>query len=594
MQNLPLTILSKEEGIPIPNNMYSFSLTHEAAQKFETALLELRPGIKDKFFAIAISNEGSIALELCSTEQEKIDSTEPIGVVAMLVAKKVRDFDTLIKCKVIFRTNIKELHLKENKNFYVPYNKIQDKILPGEEDLITDLALLISYIVENENIFSPNLKQRVKATNNIIKVANILVNDLPIDGEDRLEYLQYKNNLERVTFVIRNLFVMLTKLRSPRDPTRSKNVFVPLDQTAERIDPEKAKKLILSLSSLTQERTRDKDQEEKPLPETIPEAAREKILQERTRLKELPPSSLEYQTVKEYLSWLEGLPWNKYSYKEPDLKNFINILNKSHYGLDQVKECILEHMTIEKLSDRSRGSVICFIGPPGTGKTSIAKSIANATNRKIIKIALGGMGDEAEIRGHRRTYVASRPGRIISGLKNCETFDPLILLDEVDKLDSTRGDPTAALLELLDPEQNNEFIDRYLEAPIDLSKVMFICTANYEENIPPALKDRLEIVRFRQYNKEERREIVERFIIPEVKKDFFLNDFDIVFTEDSLARICMEVGVRDIKRTIQKLLRKAAVKIVVHNAQSVEITTTDVSNILADALKKGRVGFSGA
>ncbi len=590
VQNLPLTILSKEEGIPIPNNIFSFSLTHEAAQKFETAVVELRPGITDDFFAIAISNEGSIALELCATEEEKINATEPIGVVAMLISKKTRDFDTLVKCKVLFRTNIKDLHLKENSKYYVPYNKIQDKILPGEEELIADLSLLISYIVENENIFSSSLKRRVKNTKNLIKVANILVNDLPLECEDRLEYLQYKSNLDRVTFVIRNLFVMLTKLRSPSEPVKTKRVFIPLDNTADKIDPEKAKKLLLSLS---QSLSREEDSEQKPIPKNLPSEIKEKIEQERTRLKELPPSSLEYQTVKEYLGWLEGLPWGKFSYEEPDLKKFINILNESHYGLDQVKECILEHMTIEKLSEGSRGSVICFIGPPGTGKTSIAKSIAKATNRKIIKIALGGMGDEAEIRGHRRTYVASRPGRIISGLKNCQTYDPLILLDEVDKLDSTRGNPTAALLELLDPEQNNEFVDRYLETPIDLSKVMFICTANYEENIPPALKDRFEIITFRQYNKEERREILERFLIPQVTKDFSLEDFSISFTEDSLARICMQAGVRDIKRTIQKLLRKAAVRILVHDEQSVEITADDVSNILADTLNKGRVGFSG-
>ena len=589
MQNLPLTILSKEEGIPIPDNIFSFSLTHEASQQFKVSNVELRPGVTDKFFAIAISNEGSIALELCSTEEERMQNTEPIGVVALLISKKIRDFDTLVKAKVLFRTEIQDLRLHKDA-YSIPYNKIEDKILPGEEELIADLALLINYIVENENIFSANLKQRVKNTKNLIKASNILVNDLPLDTEDRLEYLQYRSNLERVTFVIRNLFLLLTKLRGPKTKTRKAKVYIPLDDGMDGIDPEKAKKLILSLS---QSLPKEKKETDSPIPEGAPEEVKKKIQQERNRLKELPPSSLEYQTVKEYLGWVEGIPWNKLSYKEPNLKTFIDLLNETHYGLDQVKECILDHMTIEKLSDRSRGSVICFLGPPGTGKTSIAKSIAKATNRKIIKIALGGMSDEAELRGHRRTYVASRPGRIISGIKNCETLDPLILLDEVDKIAASKGDPASALLEILDPEQNNEFIDRYVEIPVDLSNVMFICTANYEENIPPALRDRFEIVEFREYTPEERREILKSFLIPEVIEDFSLSTFDIEFTEDSLTRISLQAGVRDIKRTVQKLLRKAAVKIVVDEQPSVEITEADVNKILKTKKSKRSIGFSG-
>jgi ATP-dependent Lon protease len=327
-------------------------------------------------------------------------------------------------------------------------------------------------------------------------------------------------------------------------------------------------------------------------PDNISFEIKEKISQETERLKNLPSTSLEHQTVKEYLNWLQKLPWNKFSYQEPDLKNFKSILNESHYGLDQVKECILEHMTIEKLSNNSRGTIICFVGPPGTGKTSIAKAIAKATNRKIIKIALGGMSDEAELRGHRRTYVASRPGRIIAGLKSCQTFDPLILLDEIDKLDSYRGNAGNALLEILDPEQNNEFIDRYMEVPIDLSKVLFICTANYENKIPPALKDRFEIIEFREYNQKEKNIIVEKFLIPEIMQDYSITDLDINFEDDSLVRICLQAGIRDIKRTIQKLLRKAAVKITVENETSVKITQKDVDSILNNKSNGSRkVGF---
>ena len=423
MQDIPLTILSKEEGIPIPNNLFSFSLSHEASSKMETVEIELRPGVKEKFFAIGISNDNSISIEICASEEEKKSSLNKIGVICILKARKTRDFDTLVKCKVVCRTHLDTLHLKDT-SYWIPFKKIKEEILPGEEELVSDLSILINYIITNESIFSPALKAKVKATSNLMKVANIIVSDIPLDNEDRLEFLQYENNLERITFVIRHLFVILASVRSDN----SRNI----NPVRRNITPAEAAQIIFAASGQPEAIHDDEPNA------SIPKDVQSKIKKEKQRLKELPPSSLEYQTIKEYLNWMEGLPWGNFSYKEPDLKSFIPILNKSHYGLDQVKECILEHMVIEKLSENSRGSVICFLGPPGTGKTSIAKSIAEATNRKIIKIALGGMSDEAELRGHRRTYVASRPGRLIAGLKNCGTFDPIILLDEVDKITTSR------------------------------------------------------------------------------------------------------------------------------------------------------------
>lgn len=582
MHEIPLTILSKEEGIPIPNNLFRFSLSHEAAAKMETVEVELRPGIKEKFFAIGVSNDTSIAIELCASEEEKKDNLNPIGVICILKAEKVRDFDTLVKAKIVCRTHLRQLALKR-ESYWIPFEKIKEEILPGEEELVNDLSILINYIIANENIFSPTLKAKVKTTDDLIKIANVIVSDIPLDHEDRLEYLQYQSNLERITFVIRHLFVILASIRAG-DNNRSTATI------RRNMTPSEAASIIYAANAAHNNPSIEKETNSSV---SAPKEVRSKIEKEKQRLKELPPSSLEYQTIKEYLAWLEGLPWGNFSYKEPDLKKFISILNKSHYGLDQVKECILEHMVIEKLSDNSRGSVICFLGPPGTGKTSIAKSIAEATNREIIKIALGGMSDEAELRGHRRTYVASRPGRIIAGLKNCGTFDPIVLLDEVDKMGNSRGDPTSALLEILDPEQNNEFIDRYIESPIDLSKVMFICTANYEEQIPPALKDRFEIIYFRDYDYEEKLVILEEFLIPEVKADFHLDSHPISFSSDTLARIASLGGIRDIKRGVQKLLRKAAVQIVVNEQTSVEITPEDVESLKKNKNKTKNIGFGG-
>jgi ATP-dependent Lon protease len=248
-------------------------------------------------------------------------------------------------------------------------------------------------------------------------------------------------------------------------------------------------------------------------------------------------------------------------------------------------------MTIEQISGTSQGTTLCFAGPPGTGKTSIAKQIAKATNRKIVKIAFGGMTDEAEIRGHRRTYVAAKPGRIVTGLREANTMDPLFLLDEVDKIGGHKGDPVSALLELLDPEQNSEFIDRYLEVGIDLSKAMFICTANYLEQVPPPLKDRLEIIKFRDYTYDEKVVIANDFLLPNAIKEYGLENFTISFEAGTVESLCRISAIRDIQRRIKKLLRKAAVSIQIHKKESFTITKKLIEETFQKMGEKRSLGF---
>ena len=321
----------------------------------------------------------------------------------------------------------------------------------------------------------------------------------------------------------------------------------------------------------------------------VPEAVMEVIHEELNKLSFLDNHSSEFNVTRNYLDWLTSMPWGKYSSENLEISRAKDVLEEDHYGMDDVKKRILEFIAVSQLKKSTQGKILCFYGPPGVGKTSIARSIARALNREYFRFSVGGMTDVAEIKGHRRTYVGAMPGKVIQCLKKTKTENPLVLIDEVDKIGKGyQGDPSSALLELLDPEQNANFLDHYLDVPVDLSKVLFICTANVTHTIPEPLRDRMEMIDVSGYVAEEKLAIAERYLIPQASGMSGVTKEQITITDQALHKLiksyCRESGVRNLQKQIEKIFRKVAYKLVSEEARDISVGEENLQEFVGKPL----------
>jgi ATP-dependent Lon protease len=336
----------------------------------------------------------------------------------------------------------------------------------------------------------------------------------------------------------------------------------------------------------------------------MPKPVMEEVERQLKKLERMHPDSAETATLRNWLDWMVTLPWGKSTKDNLDLKEAQKILDEDHYGLEKIKERIVEYLAVRKLKEKMKGPLLCFVGPPGVGKTSLGRSIARALGRKFVRLSLGGVKDEAEIRGHRRTYVGSMPGRIIQGIHQAGANNPVFMMDEVDKIGADfRGDPSSALLEVLDPEQNNSFRDHYLGVPFDLSNVMFICTANLTDTIQPAFLDRMEVLRLSGYTEDEKLEIAKRHIVPKQVEEHGLTPAQLVFTDRALRAMInsytREAGLRNLEREVAAISRKVARKVAEGDTSAVRITPSSVHRYLGapkilpeERLKKDEMGIA--
>ena len=435
---------------------------------------------------------------------------------------------------------------------------------------------------------NPDTVQSLKSRADVSKVPDIIVGYLPLALTEKEELLE----MASLKLRLRKLYEILVREQEIADV--AKNISEQVHQQVEQNQKEyylreQIKAISKELGENEDVQAEIAEYKEQMSKLKMPQNVAEKINKELGRLAKMPPMTPEGAVIRTYIDSLLALPWGKFTKDNFDIDKAQDVLDKDHYGLKKVKERILEYLAVRALSKSTRGPILCLVGPPGVGKTSLASSIAKAIKRKFTRISLGGVRDEAEIRGHRRTYIGSMPGRIIHGMQTCGCMNPVFLLDEIDKMASDfRGDPASALLEVLDPEQNNSFSDHFIEFPFDLSHVFWIVTANAVDTIPPALLDRLEIIQLSSYTDEEKVKIAQLHLLPKELKLNGLGKYKVSVSEKAIRRVIhdytREAGVRNLERKLAGICRKVAFKIVKGKGKGAQVTEKNLEKYLGPVI----------
>jgi ATP-dependent Lon protease len=517
-------------------------------------------------------------------DEPATDAIYQVGTLAS-VLQLLKLPDGTVKVLVEGTARAKIVRYTDNTDYFeAEVERIPESV--GAKDEIEALARSAvtqfeSYVKLNKKI-SPEVLGTVAQIEDYSKLADTIASHLAIkiaDKQDVLETLTISERLERVYTLMESEISVLQVEKKIRSRVKRQ-----MEKTQREYYLNEQMKAIQKELGDTDERDDIAEFEEKIENTKLSKEARDKALAELKKLKQMSPMSAEATVVRNYLDWLLSIPWGIKGKVKKDLDEAQQVLDAEHYGLDKVKERIVEYLAVQARTNKLKGPILCLVGPPGVGKTSLGKSIANATGREFVRMSLGGVRDEAEIRGHRRTYIGSMPGKVIQSMKKAKRTNPLFLLDEIDKMGQDfRGDPAAALLEVLDPEQNATFNDHYLEVDYDLSNVMFVTTAN-TLNIPPALMDRMEIIRLAGYTEDEKVQIAKRHLIPEQTQAHGLEAGEWTVDDSAILEIVRrytrEAGVRSLEREMAKLARKAVKELLTTSKKTISVTAENVQDYL--------------
>jgi ATP-dependent Lon protease len=569
-----LPMMPIREMVIFPHMMAPFVVGRESSVR---ALEEALNG--DRRIFLATQHDASV-------DEPTAEDIYTVGVIGNIV-QSVRMPDGNIKVLVEGVERARASEINDDDGFFiatVQTSKVELQSSPATEQLVARVHQLF----EQYSKLQQSLNQEAAAalrTDEPAKLADVIAANLPLAIEEKQQILEVFDPEVRLSRIADTLDIAIEKLNMDRTI-----------QSRVKRQMERAQKeyyLNEKIKAIQKELGRGEKSEFDELKKKIEEAGmtkevQEKAMQELKKLEAMPPMSAESTVSRNYLDWLLAVPWKKRSKEIRSIENAEMVLNEDHYGLEKIKDRILEFLAVRQLVKNPKGSILCFVGPPGVGKTSLGMSIAKATGRKFVRISLGGVRDEAEIRGHRRTYIGALPGQIIQSMKKAGTKNPVIMLDEIDKMAADfRGDPSSALLEVLDPEQNHTFQDHYLDVEYDLSQVLFVATANVLHTIPGPLQDRMEILRLTGYTEVEKLEIAKQYLVKKQFEATGLTGEQISFTDDALREIIRsytrEAGVRNLEREIGNVCRKVARKIVGNDKHIEAVTLESLSTLLGVA-----------